>query len=319
MEAYHVQDSPSSGGYPDMPVRNARTRATAWVPRRVYYVLRYLRRTLTPGKGHALSNKQIQTAIKFGSEGEVSQIMRWLAGELPTMGRWAYGCLNANPQQYRFIDRERMPSGGYLITLLARPQPLVAPPPRVPDLVQLSFLDDPAVIPHAAHQDAAQGGSFFHDPSGDVDRRQQHAADRRSARDQHKETQKIQNQEEELARTPLFDRLMTQPSMSRSLARRIAQNPPGTSTEFETDLALAETFAKSPFFFTVAKWRDQQRVVAPEESQHDQPARARSSARSRRTTQTHQSGRSAPDHVALDTDYAALLAEIAACNPGMPV
>lgn len=297
----------------------SRTRAHTWVPRRVYYVLRFLKRQLTPGKAHAISNKQIQTAIKFGSEGEVSQIMRYLAGELPTMGRWAYGCLNANPQQYRFIDRARMPNGGYLITLLPTPLPIAPPPPALPQIVQLSFLDDPSVIPQQALTDAAQGGSFFHDPSGQVDPQQQHAAQRRSQRDQHEEIHEESDQQEESAHTPLFDRLMTEKGMSRTLALRIAKHPIGSLTEFEADLALASAFARSPFFFTVAKWRDQQRVVAPEEPQHDQPARDRRTDRSRRTAQTHQRGRSAPHQAASDADYAALLAEIVACNPGMPV
>jgi hypothetical protein len=153
-------------------------------------VLRHLQRTLDAGKPQAISNKQIQTAIHFGSEGEVSQIMRWLAGEQPTMGRWAYGCLNANPQQYRFITRERMPSGGYLVTLLANPERIDAPRLALPQIVQLSFFgetNDPSVIPRAGQQDAPQGGSFLHDPFDRADQAQRDAPNAGSQRDQHEE------------------------------------------------------------------------------------------------------------------------------------
>lgn len=167
----------------------SRTRTAHWVPRRIYYVLAYLKRWLTPGKPCALSNAAIKAAIHFGSEGEVSQIMRWLAGDVPTMGRWAYGVLNT-PQIYRFITRERMPSGGYLITLLAVPE-LIDPPK--PEAVQLSFLDDPSMIPLLAHQDALEGGSSTAMRVRRVDRRHQDAADRRLARDQHEDTVKESN------------------------------------------------------------------------------------------------------------------------------
>lgn len=161
---------------------HARTRPATWVPRRVYYVLAYLKRQLTPGTPKAISNKHIQEAIGFGSEGEVSQIMRWLGGELPTSGRWAYGILRETEQRYRFIERERMPSGGYTITLLPTPRPIDAP-----EAVQLSFLDDPSMIPLAGQQDAAQRGSFSHDPPRQPDRRHSSAANARSERDHPKD------------------------------------------------------------------------------------------------------------------------------------
>jgi hypothetical protein len=261
----------------------SRTRSTTWVPRRVFYVLRFLQKALTPGKAQAISNKQIQTAIHFGSEGEVSQIMRWLSGESPIMGRWAYGCLNANAQQYRFITRERMPSGGYLITLLTAPQRIDVPVLHLPEIVQLSFLDDPSVIPHAGQQDAPGGGSFSHDPSCLPDPQQYSALNSRSQRDQHEEIHEESDQKEEIAR-PLFDRLLTQPGMSRALAERIARNPIGDVVAFEHDLMLAAQTPgiRSPFYFTAFRWRDGQRVVAPEEPRHEQsrlaPARTRSRA-----------------------------------------
>lgn len=296
-----------------------RTRATTWVPRRVFYVLRHLQRTLAAGRPQALSNKQIQLGVKFGSEGEVSQIMRWLSGEAPTMGRWAYGPLQTNAQTYRFITRERLPSGGYSVTLLATPERIDAPRVAPPEIVQLSFFgaeNDPPMIPQQGQQDASQGGSSLHDPSCDGDPRQQRAADHGSQRDHPKETPKIQSQEKELARTPLFERLIAHPGMSRALATKIADQPLGTVADFEADLTIAHTFARSPFFFTVARWRDGQRVEAPEEPCDEQPARSRSATRAKRA-QTHQRGRSEVDHAT--TDYAALLAEIVACNPDMQV
>lgn len=186
----------------------SRTRSTTWVPRRVFYVLRHLQRTLVAGKAQAISNKQIQTAIRFGSEGEVSQIMRWLSGEAPTMGRWAYGHLQANAQQYRFITRERLPSGGYSVTLLATPERIDAPRLAVPQVVQLSFFDDkndPSMIPHAPQQDASQEGSFSHDPFDGADLRQSNAPDRRSQGDQHEERSHESNRSSVGTRGQIYD------------------------------------------------------------------------------------------------------------------
>lgn len=90
------------------------------------------------------------------------------------------------------------------------------------------------------------------------------------------------SQEEESTRAALFDRLLTEPRMSRRLAERIAKNPPGTVADFAVDLRYAQAFANDPFFLTVARWRDGQRVIAPEvcderprRSQHTDAARAR--------------------------------------------
>jgi len=165
-----------------------RTRASTWVPRRVYYVLRFLQRRLTAGQSQPLSNKQVKDAIKFGSEGEVSQIMRYLAGEQPTMGHWAYGALNMHAQTYRFITRDRLPSGGYSITLLPTPERIDAPQLVLPEIVQLSFFgaeNDPSMIPQIGQQDALQGGSFVHDPFARADLPLANAEECRSQRDQH--------------------------------------------------------------------------------------------------------------------------------------
>lgn len=255
-----------------------RTRPATWVPRRVYYVLAYLKRQLTPGKPQALSNYQIKEALRFGSEGEVSQIMRWLSGDLPTMGRWAYRVLNT-PQIYRFITRERMPSGGYALTLLAVPKRI---DPPEPEAVQLSFLDDPSMIPLAAHQDAANEGSSTAMRVRRDDRRRQDAPERRRAGDHHEEIHEESDQKEEFAR-PLFERLLREPGISRTFAERIARNPIGDVGAFEHDLMLAAQTPgiRSPFYFTAFRWRDGQRVVAPQEQRYERPARSARTARSR--------------------------------------
>ena len=118
-ELYHNRANCATGGHGS----RRRTRPATWVPRRVYYVLAYLKRQLASGNPQAISNKRTQDAIRFGSEGEVSQIMRWLAGEAPTKGRWSYGVLNT-PQVYRFIVRElhdfvnRVEDGGGTLAVL---------------------------------------------------------------------------------------------------------------------------------------------------------------------------------------------------------
>jgi len=137
-------------------------------------------------------------------------------------------------------------------------------------------------------------------------------------------TQESFDQEEESARAiahafglrPLRELLMADPAMNRSLAEQIAKNPPGTAADFLADMHIAETFAKQPFYFTVARWRDGQRVIAPEEQpRHERPAATRSApTRARR--------RFAPDRPTRDVDptptvdYAALLAEWRATAPG---
>lgn len=168
------------------PKSASRTHTIPWTPRRIWYVLKELRRHLAPGKAQALSNARIKDALRFGSEGEVSQIMRWLAGDVPTTGRWSYNVLNT-PQVYRFIVRERMPSGGYLITLLAVPERIDSP---APDAVQLAFWNDPPMIPPGPHQDAPRRGSFSHDPPGRSDPPRQDATNQRSQGDHDKENVK---------------------------------------------------------------------------------------------------------------------------------
>jgi len=76
-----------------------------------------------------------------------------------------------------------------------------------------------------------------------------------------------------IATTPLYRRLMAEPRMDRDLARAIAQRPPGTVGDFDADLRVAQTFAKTPFWFTVGKWKKQQRVIAPEVC-HERPNRS---------------------------------------------
>lgn len=130
-------------------------------------------------------------------------------------------------------------------------------------------------------------------------------------------------QEEELAHAPLFERLIAERRMDRRLAQRIARQPRGDLADFETDLKIAQTFARDPFFFTVAKWRDGQRVAAPEEHAHAHAARSATASGARRGSQKN---RPAPAvDTPTDADYAALLAEIRAARPltaeelGLPV
>jgi hypothetical protein len=96
-----------------------------------------------------------------------------------------------------------------------------------------------------------------------------------------------------LANDPLFQRLTAEPRMNRKLAERIAKNPPGTVADFECDLRIAQTFAETPFFFTVGRWRDGQRVIAPEEPRDERPAE-RPAAFSGRKHAPNRTGRSAP-------------------------
>jgi hypothetical protein len=93
------------------------------------------------------------------------------------------------------------------------------------------------------------------------------------------------------APTPLFERLIAQPNMSRSLAMKIARTPIGTLADFLHDLRIAQMISdiRTPFWFTVAKWRDGQRVEAPEErpdERANQPRRARPSAPQRQPDAT---------------------------------
>jgi DNA-binding MarR family transcriptional regulator len=126
-------------------------------------------------------------------------------------------------------------------------------------------------------------------------------------------------QEKEIAR-PLFDRLLAQPEMSRSLALKIAKHPIGTLADFLQDLTLAQSIAGiySPFFFTVSRWRDGQRVVAPEEPRHEHPARSATAALGAR----RRSPKNRSEQAAISTpapDYAALIAEWERTEPLGPI
>jgi len=128
-------------------------------------------------------------------------------------------------------------------------------------------------------------------------------------------------QKEELARDPLFERLVQQPKMRPSLAKRIASNPLGTLADFLHDVHLAESTPgiHTPFWFTVACWRDGQRVEAPEEAQYaPQPTpitsrsehhTRRNAQRGRRTERPGARGRSAPSSSVDPAVYAKILAE----------
>lgn len=249
------------------PHQHHRRNSTGTLPLRIYLVLKYLRAALPPGAAVNVSNAAITAAVGYGSEGEVSQVMRWLAGELPLSGRWAHRYLDA-PQRLRYIARERRPDGGYTTTLLVVPTPIA--------LSDHDPLDDPqpsrprAESTHVAHDPPVQL-SFF-------------ASERDTGRiegDHAIESEFMQTQEQESAPAhdcsveddPLYQRLMREPNMSRALARRVAAQRLGTLDEFERDLALAQAMPTiaSPLYFTVARWRDGQRVVAQERS-HDRPS-----------------------------------------------
>jgi hypothetical protein len=150
-------------------------------------------------------------------------------------------------------------------------------------------------------------------PPVDLDPPHSNAPDQQDNRDRVKTGCMVdldsKSQEKESVRSPLFDRLMAQPDMSRGLARKIAKHPIGTLADFQRDLQLAESIAgiHSPFFFTVARWRDGQRVVAPEEPRHEQATRSTTPARARRGPQSHHARRSADPEATVD--YAAILAE----------
>jgi len=139
-------------------------------------------------------------------------------------------------------------------------------------------------------------------------------------------------QEEESARPPsfsfetdpLYQRLIANPRMNRTLARTIAQAPPGTVADFESDLRVAQTFARTPFWFTVDKWQEQQRVIAPEEPRDERPAARSASTGTRRRAAPNRSEQAADP--ATDAEYRAYLAECLAAPkatsadfPGLPV
>lgn len=299
------------------------------LPLRTYLVLKYLRSVLTPGRPASISNAVLAEAVGYGSEGEVSQIMRWLSGELPLSGRWAHRYLEA-PQQLRYIERERRPDGGYTTTLLATPAPLV--------LTDHDPLDDP----QGAHT-GAESAIFSHDPPLQLSFFASESEENEIQRDHAIESTKFTKEEEESAHTremtnearppeppqpaarPLYHRLMNEPSMSHSLARRIAAAPLGTLADFEHDLALAASLPSvaSPLYFTVARWRDGQRVILQErhhvQAQTCAPSASPKHAHRRRGERPGARGGAASSGTAhrKPVDYDEFLAQIKAANPDM--
>lgn len=65
----------------------------------------------------------------------------------------------------------------------------------------------------------------------------------------------------------LRQHLLANPCIHRGLIARIAETmPDATLHDFDTDLALASTGARNPFFFVLARWRDGQRLHPSESS-----------------------------------------------------
>lgn len=64
--------------------------------------------------------------------------------------------------------------------------------------------------------------------------------------------------------SPLYRRLMSQPTMHEPTARQIAESPPGSLVDFEADLLAASVRPgiENPFWLTVAAWMRQSRVSA---------------------------------------------------------
>jgi len=149
-----VQEYSTTGGVSGT-VTHARRRRAGPLPLRVYLVLKYLRAVASAGQPVSLSNASICAGVGYGSEGEVSQILRWLAGELPMAGRWAHRYLDT-PQQLRYVRRERRPDGGYLTTVLAVPEPIV---------LTAAVPDDPVHDPANQAFPRAPQGIMDHDPS----------------------------------------------------------------------------------------------------------------------------------------------------------
>jgi hypothetical protein len=258
--------------------QQGRTRPADWLPRRAYYVLRFLKKTLTPGKPTAISNAQIKAGLRFGSEGEVSQLMRYLAGELPTSGRWAYSALNTTPQERRHIVRERMPSGGYLITLLRASEPIEVAVAAAPEATQLTLwgqMDDPPMIPQEAQQHAADGGSCVDDPPRRPARRHRDAANGCSAGDHHKKTLESKQQQQ----PPLVRELIAEgvdPGEARQIAKAV---PDRTIAQFREQVDLAQSLGKrSPIGLIVHLWKQGGRLAAQEQS-HEQRTRGSRAAR----------------------------------------
>jgi hypothetical protein len=324
-QSYHAHESVSRADK-----TKSRTRASTWVPRRVYYVLCYLRRALSPGSPKAISNKRIQEAIRFGSEGEVSQIMRWLSGEAPTAGRWAYGALNQE-QLYSYIDRERMPNGGYLITLLATPRPIVPPP----SIVQLALWDDPSVIPCGAQPKAPEGGSFLHDPPERPDPPHSIAPERRSQRDQHEEIHEESNKQQHGARPKksdwsgtTIDGLNFLPIAALEAAGHTPESVRAADAKIQTRreydrpaqvrILIRSLLTRQPIYSAA------EMQARSEEQSHERPARSAAPSGARRRSAKNRRERAAES--ATDPEYAAYLAECLAAPkytpadfPGLPV
>lgn len=315
MQVYHTSE-------PARPPRHRARRLLGPLPLRVYLVLKYLRAALPPGQPVSLSNAALAQAVGYGSEGEVSQVMRWLSGALPLSGRWAHRYLDA-PQQLRYLVRERRPDGGYITTLLATPTPLA--------LAEHDPVDDPQ-----PSRSSGESAVFAHDPLEQQCFTAPGCDEHEFQRDHAIESKFNQTQEEESARTressieasALYQRLISEPSMSRSLARRLAAAPLGTLAEFERDIQIAASIPSvaTPLYFTVARWRDGQRVRAQEmchahAPQATRPAASASSkhAHRRRAERSGAGGRAASGGPAQRpaTDYDAFLAELCAANPGL--
>lgn len=304
------------------PTISSRTRAATWVPRRIYYVLAYLKRQLAPSKPRPLSNYRIKEALGFGSEGEVSQIMRWLGGELPTKGRWSYGVLDT-PQTYRFIVRERMPSGGYLITLLAQPEQI---DPPIPEAVQLAFWDDPSMIPLPAHQDAANEGSSATMCPVSADRPRQDAAPHGSQRDQYKENVKESNKQQHGAHPqknewsaitiggldflPIaaLEKAGVTPQIfldaNRKILTRMEYNRPA-----QIRILIRSLLTHQPIYSAAE-------LAAREEPHHERPARSAPTGARRRAASNRPAQTADP---ASPIDYAALIAEWQRTEPLGPI
>jgi hypothetical protein len=274
--------------------------------------LKYLRAVAPAGQPISLSNASICAGVGYGSEGEVSQILRWLAGELPMTGRWAHRYLDT-PQQLRYLRRERRPDGGYLTTVLAAPEPIV--------LAAVS--DDPVHDPANQAFPRAPQGIMDHDPLTVAPQSAPPCPTETAARDHARESESnhaaqqerapIQN-DSAVAESLLYQCLIANPHMSRPLAQRIAANPVGTRDDFERDLALAHDLDSitQPFWFTVSRWRDGQRVLAKEAHDDRRPAErssARRAAQSRRCGHGHDGGGGAAVSRSVDPAiYAQILA-----------
>lgn len=275
--------------------RTRRRRSGGPLPLRVYLVLKWLRTVLNPGQPASISNAAVAEGVGYKSEGEVSQILRWLAGDLPTTGRWAHRYLD-QAQQLRYLRRERRPDGGYSTTLLATPEPLV--------IADAEPAHDPSDDPSSAAPDSGMIPPPMHDPSGESCSEASEGGKPRIERDHAIQQDSNQGvQEEESARAPeasieqnpLEERLMAEPRMRRSVARRVVARALGDLAAFEYDVGLAQITpgATDPFFFTVARWLDGQRVVPPQEQAHERSDDIRSArAGAGRQPHAHQSQRS---------------------------